>query len=272
MSLLVEFLDAQLLVGGVPILWREIIGNVFGLAAAIGGMRRVVWAWPVGIVGNATLLTVFLGGVFHTPQDVDLYGQAGRQVMFLAVGVYGWWRWSRDKRANAARAGAGAPGQVAVDAPAVRPHWATGRQRAGLVVGMITGTLVFGWVFSQLGSWGPWADAWIFTGSILATYGMARGWTEFWLLWIGVDIVGVPLLLQAGYYPSAVLYLVYGAFVIWGFAVWWRVDLAERAAGQPDAGPGNAEPDAGPGDTEPTGPTEPTEPADGNEDRHAPAL
>ena len=64
MSLLVSFLDAQLLIGGVPILWREIIGNLFGLAAAIGGMRRVVWAWPVGIVGNLTLLTVFLGGVY----------------------------------------------------------------------------------------------------------------------------------------------------------------------------------------------------------------
>ena len=111
----------------------------------------------------------------------------------------------------------------------MRPHWATGRQRAGLVIGMVTGTLVFGWIFAQLGSWGPWADAWIFTGSILATYGMARGWTEFWLLWIGVDIVGVPLLLKAGYYPSAALYLVYGAFVIWGFLVWWRVDLAARA-------------------------------------------
>lgn len=224
MSLLVSFLDAQLIIGGVPILWREIVGNVFGLAAAIGGMRRVVWAWPVGIVGNLTLLTVFLGGVFHAPQDVDLYGQAGRQVMFLAVGVYGWWRWSKDKRAAAA-----VPGQA--EASAVHPHWATGRQRAGLVVGMLVGTLVFGWVFSELGSWGPWADAWIFTGSILATYGMARGWTEFWLLWIAVDIVGVPLLLKAGYYPSAVLYLVYAAFVIWGFAVWWRVDLAERAQG-----------------------------------------
>lgn len=232
MSLLVSFLDAQLVIGGVPILWREIIGNVFGLAAAIGGMRRVVWAWPVGIVGNLTLLTVFLGGVFHTPQDVDLYGQAGRQVMFLAVGVYGWWQWSRTRRANAmAAAAAAASGAGAVvDAPAVRPHWATGRQRAGLVAGMLVGTLLFGWVFAQLGSWGPWADAWIFTGSVLATYGMARGWTEFWLLWIGVDIVGVPLLLKAGYYPSAALYLVYGAFVIWGFVVWWRVDLAERAA------------------------------------------
>ena len=231
MSLLVSFLDAQLVIGGVPILWREIVGNVFGLAAAIGGMRRVVWAWPVGIVGNLTLLTVFLGGVFHTPQDVDLYGQAGRQVMFLAVGVYGWWQWSRTRRANAAvAAAAAASGAVAVaDAPAVRPHWATGRQRAGLVAGMLVGTLVFGWIFAQLGSWGPWADAWIFTGSVLATYGMARGWTEFWLLWIGVDIVGVPLLLKAGYYPSAVLYLVYAAFVIWGFVVWWRVDLAARA-------------------------------------------
>ena len=111
---------------------------------------------------------------------------------------------------------------------------------------MIAGTLFFGWVFSLLGSWGPWADAWIFTGSVLATYGMARGWTEFWLLWIAVDVVGVPLLLKAGYYPSAALYLVYAVFVIWGFVVWWRVDLAERegsaglaaredVAGRPDA-------------------------------------
>ncbi|WP_010540645.1 nicotinamide mononucleotide transporter family protein [Dietzia alimentaria] len=223
MSLLNSFLDAQLMIGGVPILWREIVGNVFGLAAAVGGMRRVVWAWPVGIVGNLTLLTVFLGGVFHTPQDVDLYGQAGRQVMFLAVGVYGWWRWTHDKRVNAAL-----PGAAAADTAAVHPHWATGRQRAGLAVGMLVGTLVFGWIFAELGSWGPWADAWIFTGSILATYGMARGWTEFWLLWIAVDIVGVPLLVKAGYYPSAALYLVYAAFVVWGFAVWWRVDLSER--------------------------------------------
>lgn len=228
MSLLTQFLDAQLLIGGVPILWREIVGNLFGLAAAIGGMRRVVWAWPVGIVGNLLLLTVFLGSAFHTPQDVDLYGQAGRQIMFLAVGAYGWWRWSRDKKANAAARAADLPGEAGADAPAVRPHWATGRQRAGLVAGMIVGTLVFGWVFAQLGSWGPWADAWIFTGSVLATYGMARGWTEFWLLWIAVDIVGVPLLLRAGYYPSAALYLVYGAFVIWGFVVWWRADLRER--------------------------------------------
>ena len=57
-----QLLDATLVIGGAPILWREIIGNVFGLASAYGGMKRVVWAWPIGIVGNLLLLTVFLGG------------------------------------------------------------------------------------------------------------------------------------------------------------------------------------------------------------------
>ena len=234
MSVLVDLLDAQLLIAGIPILWREIVGNLFGLASAIGGMRRQVWAWPVGIVGNALLLTVFLGGVFHTPQNLDLYGQAGRQIMFLAVSVYGWWTWSLGKR-RARALGLGYAGQEAVV-----PKWASRRERIGLVVAMLVGTAALSVLFRALGSWGPVADAWIFMGSLLATYGMARGWTEFWLLWLAVDIVGVPLLLTAGYYPSAVLYIVYAGFVLWGFIVWWRVGRRFHAARSlaPDPSPG----------------------------------
>ena len=78
MDFFTELLDAKIEIGDTEILWREIVGNGFGLASAIGGMRRSVWAWPVGIVGNVLLFTVFLGGVFNTPQNLDLYGQAGR--------------------------------------------------------------------------------------------------------------------------------------------------------------------------------------------------
>ncbi|WP_433349520.1 nicotinamide riboside transporter PnuC [Micromonospora sp. CA-111912] len=210
-------LDAQLHVAGSPVLVREIVGNVFGLASALLGLRRVVWAWPVGMVGNALLLTVFLGGVFVTPQAHDLYGQAGRQVFFFAVSLYGWWRWSRNRRL-------GADG----DHAAVVPRWATGRERLGLLVAAAVGTAVAYPVLAALGSWGPLPDAWILTGSLLATYGMARGWVEFWLIWIVVDAVGVPLLLRGGFYPSAVMYLVYGAFCAWGFAAWWRASRAVR--------------------------------------------
>ncbi len=60
--------DAQLVIGGQVILWREIVGNLFGLASALGGLRRKVWAWPVGIVGNVLLFTVFLGARLRHPE------------------------------------------------------------------------------------------------------------------------------------------------------------------------------------------------------------
>ncbi|MFI7429131.1 nicotinamide riboside transporter PnuC [Micromonospora sp. NPDC049836] len=211
-------LEAQVHVAGSPVLVREIVGNVFGLASALLGLRRLVWAWPVGMIGNALLFTVFLGGVFATPQAHDLYGQAGRQVFFFAVSVYGWWRWSRNRRSG--------DGQR----PAVVPRWATGRERLGLLVVAVAGTAAGYPVLAALGSWGPLPDAWILVGSLLATYGMARGWVEFWLIWIAVDAVGVPLLLRGGFYPSAAMYLVYGGFCLAGLAAWWRTSRATPPA------------------------------------------
>lgn len=207
--------DAQLVIGDQTILWREIVGNAFGIASAVGGMRRKVWAWPVGIVGNVLLFTVFLGAVFGTPNPVNLLGQAGRQVMFAVVAVYGWIQWRRTRGTAASTA--------------VTPHWASWRARAVLAACLVGGTLVLTPIFRWLGSYEPvWADAWIFVGSLLATYGMARGYTEFWLIWIAVDVVGVPLLVSAGYYASAFLYVFYGAFTLVGFIVWARIQHRAR--------------------------------------------
>ncbi|WKD61623.1 Nicotinamide riboside transporter PnuC [Corynebacterium ciconiae DSM 44920] len=230
MNPIVELLDATVVIGGAPILWREIIGNAFGIGSAIFGLKRRVWAWPVGIIGNILLFTVFLGGVFHTPQNLDLYGQAARQVMFLVVSLYGWYGWQRNLSTR----------DRSTDEAAVEPHWATPRQRLAIITFMVISTVICAQVFSALGSWGPWADAWIFSGSLLATFGMAKGWIEFWLLWLSVDLVGVPLLLAAGYYPSAVLYLVYGGFVAWGFVEWSRVERRRRS--QPHSSTTPAEP------------------------------
>ncbi|GAA1402622.1 nicotinamide riboside transporter PnuC [Oerskovia paurometabola] len=223
MDLIHALFDAQLTIGDQHLLWREIVGNGFGLASALGGMRRKIWAWPVGIVGNLLLLTVFLGAVFATPNPVNLLGQAGRQVMFVVVSVYGWvqWRRTRDRLGEADADSHGV---------AVVPRWASWRQRAFLVVALVAGTALLTPIFRALESYEPvWADAWIFMGSLLATYGMAKGWVEFWLIWVAVDIVGVPLLVDAGFYASAFMYVFYGAFTLVGFFVWWRIDRRSKA-------------------------------------------
>ena len=210
MDLLQWLFDAKIeFSGGQFLLLREVLGNVFGLLSALGGMRRKVWAWPVGIIGNALLLTVFLGTVFGSPNSIDLLGQAGRQVMFIATSIYGWVRWRQAKHEGGT---------------AVEPVWASWGTRALLLVVLVGGTAALTPLFRALGSYEPvWADAWIFMGSLLATFGMAKGWVEFWLIWVAVDLVGVPLLWSAGYYASAFMYLFYGAFTLTGFFVWWRV-------------------------------------------------
>jgi nicotinamide mononucleotide transporter len=223
-ELLVRLLEAKINIGP-GILWREVIGNVFGLASALLGMQRRVAAWPIGIIGNILLFTVFvgsaLGGVLDTPQQHDVWGQAGRQVFFLAVSVYGWVQWSRYRKSHG---GGGV---------AVQPRWATSRERLQLLAGAVVLTALFYVVLKALGSWGPLADAWILTGSILATYGMARGWVEFWVIWILVDLVGIPLLLVAGFYPSAIMYVVYGAFCVLGLVSWVRIQRTEGAGAVP---------------------------------------
>ncbi|MDO4820613.1 MAG: nicotinamide riboside transporter PnuC [Rothia sp. (in: high G+C Gram-positive bacteria)] len=204
--------DAQIAIGeNQSLLVREVLGNIFGLLSALGGMRRKAWAWPVGILGNLLLLTVFLGTLFGaTYGTANLLGQAGRQIMFIAVSIWGWYRWNQTRKTGVA-------GQAAVV-----PQWASWRERAFMVAFMLIGTGVLTPIFRALGSYEPvWSDAWIFTGSLLATYGMAKGWVEFWLVWVAVDVVGVPLLWSAGYYASAFMYLFYGAFTLTGFFVWW---------------------------------------------------
>lgn len=215
--------DAHVDVAGYPLLWREIIGNGFGFAAALGGLRRRVWAWPVGIIGNVILFTVFFGVALSVDDGRHpLYGQAFRQIFFIITSVYGWWMWNR------ARAG------KRPEAPAIVPRWATTRERLGYLLVWALGLIICQQVFAMIGAgwpaprWYYWADAWIFVGSIVATFAMARGWVDFWLAWIGVDLVGVPLLWHSEYYPSAALYVIYGALVVWGFVVWLRAARTER--------------------------------------------
>ncbi|ONI72225.1 hypothetical protein BWI15_19375 [Kribbella sp. ALI-6-A] len=213
-------LHEQVTIAGSPVLVREIVGNVFGLASALFGMRRLVSAWPIGIVGNVLLFTVFVGGLFDTPQDKDLWGQAGRQVFFALVSLYGWYRWYQTRHGGAKTG--------------VQPRWASARERLEMLGAAVALYAIAYFVLRELGSWGPQWDAWILTGSILATYGMARGFVEFWLVWIAVDVVGVPLLVQAKFYPSAAMYVVYGLFCVVGFVAWWRINKRETVAVTPE--------------------------------------
>ena len=85
-------------------------------------------------------------------------------------------------------------------------------------------------IFKALGESGNWllVDTWIFTGTALATFGMSRGYIEFWLVWVAVDLVGVPFAFANGYYPTGTLYAFYLPLVTWGFISWLKIYRVEK--------------------------------------------
>lgn len=229
-----QLIAATFPVGGYEMHYLELIGILIGAASAYLGMKRWVWAWPVGIIANVMLFFVYLGALFGADQRIPLFGQAGRQIFFIATSLYGWWRWNQSRRARG----------VDTAGPAITPRWATSRERTGIVVGWLLGTVIVHQVFVALWDlapnpyWTPawwfyWCDAWIFVGSVIATFAMARGWNEFWLAWIAVDLIGVPLGFATSYVPTAVLYIFYGMFVLYGFTQWVKATREERPAELP---------------------------------------
>ncbi|MFF9347569.1 nicotinamide riboside transporter PnuC [Streptomyces sp. NPDC014734] len=186
---------------GQHIIWSDLIGNTAGLVALTLGWLRSVWTWPAQLLSGVVLVAA---NAF-----VHQTGGVGKQLVVIAVAVWGWQQWTRGRR------------QAQDGSLAVR--FATWRERGLLLGGAALGTLAVGGLFTAFPSlsWSPWADAYIFAGTLVAMLAQARGMVEFWFAWLLVDLVGVPLNFHSGLAFSGLIYVVYGALVLWGMRDWW---------------------------------------------------
>ncbi len=195
---------------GQHILWSDMIGNSVGLLALALGWRRSIWTWPAQFASGVILVAAYA--------SVHLSGGVGKQLLVIGVALWGWRQWQRGKQQAQ-------DGTIAV-------RFATWRERGLLLGGAALGTLAVGGLFTLYPSlsWSPWADAYIFVGTLAAMVAQARGLVEFWFAWLLVDLVGVPLAFSSGLAFSGFVYVIYLALVLWGMRDWW---LRSRAAAAP---------------------------------------
>lgn len=120
---------------GQHIKWADMIGNVIGLIGLALGWRRSIWTWPVQFLSGAILLVAFA--------TAHLSGSAGKQLVVMAVALWGWWQWNRGK-------GGAQDGSIAV-------RFATWRERGYLLGAAAVGTLAVGSLFTAYPtlSWDP---------------------------------------------------------------------------------------------------------------------
>ncbi|MFB7257452.1 nicotinamide mononucleotide transporter family protein [Streptomyces nojiriensis] len=187
---------------GQKVIWSDMIGNLMGLAALALGWRRSIWTWPAQLLSGVILIAAYA--------SAHLAGGVGKQLLVIGVAVFGWRAWQRGRQQAQ-------DGSIAV-------RTATWKERGLLLAGAALGTLAVGGLFTLFPnlSWSPWADAYIFVGTIVAMVAQARGLVEFWFAWLLVDLVGVPLAFSNGLAFSGLVYVVYFALVLWGAYDWYQ--------------------------------------------------
>jgi nicotinamide mononucleotide transporter len=199
----VEFLlHHGLTVFGQWISIAELVGQLFALAVVFLAQRRTLWTWPVQVGATVLLFSVYI--------SAHLGGLATRQVAILAISVYGWWAWSRHTDP--------------VYGVVVRKGSLT--ERLVMIGAFAIGTTAMALTLDALdASWAPWPDAAIFVGTLVAFAAQGAGLVEFWLVWLAVDAIGVPLQISSGLYFSAAIYIVFAGLVVHG---WWSWNRSAR--------------------------------------------
>lgn len=179
--------------------WVEVLGFVTGALCVALAVRQNVWNFPIGIANNLVFIALFVTS--------GLYSDAGLQVVYIGLGLTGWWAWQR-----------GGPRHTAL---LVRrdPRWGW--------AAVVIGTAVVTWGVYELlsrrtDSTVPLGDALTTALSLVAQVMLNRKWIGNWVVWIVADVLYVGLYASKGLWLTAALYAGFIGLCVVGLRTWRR--------------------------------------------------
>lgn len=186
--------------------WLEFVAVILGIASVWYARRENILVYPTGIV--SVLIFVFI--CFNA----RLYADAGINLFYFAMSVYGWYNWTRP---------AGNNGQLAISVNSLKQQWAYIGLTAlsyWLILGLI-------WLFNYddtvyMQSYVPWVDSFTTSVFLVGMLLMARKKVENWTYWIIGDIVSIPLYFLKGLVFTSFQYLVFLIIAVMGLIEWRR--------------------------------------------------
>jgi nicotinamide mononucleotide transporter len=186
--------------------WTELLGFLTGGVCVWLVVRESIWNWPIGLANNVVFLVLFWRS--------RLYADAGLQVVYFALGAYGWWNWllggARQNRLEISRT--------------KRWEWMV------LLVAVPLATVGLRSVLIAANGAAPLADAVTTVLSLAAQFLLCRKRIEHWWIWIVTDVLYVPLYLNRALPLTAFLYGVFLIMCVIGLRQWSARFSQDRAA------------------------------------------
>lgn len=191
---------------GTPTTWLEVLAFLLALAMVVFNIRVNPLGWPLAIASSLLYMLLFWNS--------KLYGDAGLQVFFAGVGLWGWWQWLRGTQASGTRLRVRhLPKRATVTVLAMTlAAWPL----LGLFLDLCTDTDV------------PYWDAFPTTASIAGQWLLGRKYVQNWPAWLIVNAVSVALFAYKGLWLTTLLYALFLALSVAGWQQWRRLATAPR--------------------------------------------
>jgi nicotinamide mononucleotide transporter len=196
--------------GWFPSPVTETLGFVTGAWCVYLVVVQHIATFPLGIANNVFFLVLFY--------EARLFGDAGLQVVYMALAVHGWYWWLHGGENRGRR----------------RVSRVTLRHAAVLAGLVAVGTWALKAVLDVVSGSAPLLDAFTTTLSLAAQYLLNWKFIENWYVWILADVIYIYLYWVRGLHLTAVLYLVFIGLCAAGLAE-WRRSLLEPEAPAPAA-------------------------------------
>lgn len=184
---------------GAPTTWLEVVAFVLSLAMVACNIREIHWGWPLAAISSVLYLALFW--------QSRLYGEAGLQIFFAGIALWGWLQWLRGGVGHE-------PLKIQRLGPA--PLWLAAGSTA--LLWPATGWFLKTWTDTDV----PWWDAFPTALSVVAQVLLGRKFIENWLLWLLVNVVSVALFAYKGLWLTAILYTLFAALSVVGWRAWQR--------------------------------------------------
>lgn len=179
----------------------EIAAVLLGIANLVLIIRRSVWNYPFALAMVTLYFLIF--------RDLKLYSDAGLQIFFFAVNLYGWWAW----RNNQAQSG-----EIIVER-------LTRCGVTGWLIGSVLAVSLWGsFMAANTDATHPYWDAAVAMLSVAGQILMTRRYLENWWWWIAVNLVSIPLYIVKGIYLTAGLYVLFLCLAIAGLMEWRKAE------------------------------------------------
>ncbi|MDQ2778114.1 MAG: nicotinamide riboside transporter PnuC [Pseudomonadota bacterium] len=192
---------------GSAVTWLEIVAFFIAIWMVLANLRVNPIAWPLAIVSSLLYALLFA--------ESRLYGEAGLQIVFVVVALWGWWEWLRGTGAD------GAPLHVHRLSP--RGRW------IALAATAAAWPLLALLLMQATDSDVPWLDALPTVGSLTGQFLLGRKLVENWAVWLMVNLFSIGLFVHKGLWLTVLLYALFAALSVVGWRTWQRLARPERA-------------------------------------------